>query len=128
LQHFIAGGWSTSGIRTFVQSIHDHENGKLSWEFEDGFETIRKIGLAGTFGTVAARLVQLIKDIPAAIRVMAKLEEKGRQRATDMALGGILEVEVMIRDQGRRLFSRCLDIFDNGGADQQHELRITEIS
>jgi hypothetical protein len=59
-----------------------------------------------------------MKDIPAAIRGMAKLEEKGRQQATDMMLGGVLEVEVMICDQGRRLFSRCLNIFDNGGADR----------
>ena len=44
-----------------------------------------------------------------------------------MALGGVLNDEVMIRDQGRRLFSHGLDVLDNGGADQERELLITGI-
>jgi hypothetical protein len=69
------------------------------------------------FGTIAARLVQLTKGIQTAIRVSTELEEKGCQQATNMALGGILEIEVMIRDQDRRLFLYVLDVSDNGGAD-----------
>ena len=45
-----------------------------------------------------------MKDIPKRITVVAELGDKGSQQAMDMALGGVLEVKVMIRDQGRSLF------------------------
>jgi hypothetical protein len=35
-----------------------------------------------------------------------------------MALGGVLEIKVMICDQGR-LFSRILDVLYDGGANQE---------
>jgi hypothetical protein len=45
-----------------------------------------------------------MKNMLEGIAVVTELEEKGCQQAIDMALGGVLEVEVMISDQRRSLF------------------------
>jgi len=52
------------------------------------------------------------------------LEEKGGQQAMEIPLGGILEVEIVISNQGRRLLFCVLDVLDNGRAYQQYELPI----
>jgi hypothetical protein len=41
----------------------------------------------------------LRKKVPARVRVVNKLEEEGGQQAPDISFGGILEVEVVVRDQ-----------------------------
>jgi hypothetical protein len=63
-----------------------------------------------------------MKDIPAALRVVTKLEEERCQQATDMALGDVLEIKVIIGNQGRPVFSHVPDILDNGGADRRDEV------
>ena len=67
-----------------------------------------------------------MKDIPAALRVVTKLEEERCQQATDMALGDVLEIKVIIGNQGRPVFSHVPDILDNSRADQQDEFFIVE--
>ena len=62
-----------------------------------------------------------MKNVPATVAVVSQLEEKRRQQATDMALGGILKVEVVVRDQSRPGLSRVLDVFDNGRAYQWYK-------
>jgi hypothetical protein len=39
------------------------------------------------------------KKVPARIRVVNKLQEDGSQQSPDISFGGILEVEVVVRDQ-----------------------------
>jgi hypothetical protein len=98
VQDLVASGWGSSGIRTLIQSVHDDENWRLFWEFDHGFETFYEIVVAGSFGTTAALVVQLTKNIPARIRVVTELEENGGQQATDMALRDVFIVEIMICD------------------------------
>jgi len=45
-----------------------------------------------------------MKNILEGIALVTELEQNGRQQAMEMALGGVLEVEVMISDQRRSLF------------------------
>ena len=44
------------------------------------------------------RDVQPMKNVPATLGEITKLEEKGRQQATDITLRCILMVEIIIRD------------------------------
>jgi hypothetical protein len=67
-----------------------------------------------------------MKDIPATVRVVTELEEKRCQQAVDAALGCILEVEVVIRDQCRPSFLHVLDVLDNSGTFPKYEFSITE--
>jgi hypothetical protein len=48
--------------------------------------------------------------------MVTELGEKRGQQAIEMALGGVLEVKVMIGDQGEPLFSHALDILNDSGA------------
>jgi hypothetical protein len=41
----------------------------------------------------------LKKKVPARIRVVSKLQEKGSQQSPEISFGGILEVEVVVRDE-----------------------------
>jgi hypothetical protein len=69
----------------------------LSREFEYGFETFNKCSVTGSFETGRTALVkQLKKDILATIGLDTKLVEKRRQQATELALGGIVGIEVII--------------------------------
>jgi hypothetical protein len=88
----------------------------LSWEFQHVFKTLRKVDITGLFVPITAHGEQFVKNIPAMVRVVGELEEKGCQQATDVALRGITEVEVMVRDQGRTNLAHVLDVLDNGGA------------
>jgi hypothetical protein len=92
--------WGPSVIRAFIECVHDDVNRDLSWEFEHRFETLCKCGLAGLFGAITTIRVESRKDSPAIVRVVTKLSEKGRQQATNVALGDILEIEVIVCDQG----------------------------
>jgi hypothetical protein len=65
-----------------------------------------------------------MKNIPATVRLVTKLEEEGRQQAADIALGGILEIKIIVCDQGRFGISRIFDVLDNGGAYQGYEFPI----
>jgi hypothetical protein len=67
-----------------------------------------------------------MKDIPAMLRVVTKLEENGNQQAVDVALGGILIVEIIISKQDRSDFSHTLDVLDDGGAYGEHKCPIIE--
>ena len=67
-----------------------------------------------------------MKDIPAVLRVVTKLEEERCQQAMDMVLGDVLEIKVIIGNQGRPVFLHVPDILDNGRADQQDEFFIVE--
>ena len=51
-----------------------------------------------------------MKNTPASVRVATKLEKKGRQQAPDVTLGFILEIEIMVRDQGRLDISRVINV------------------
>jgi hypothetical protein len=57
-----------------------------------------------------------MKSIPTTVRVVTKLEEKGRQQAADVTLGGILKVKVIVRDQCRLVLSHVINIFNDSGA------------
>jgi hypothetical protein len=57
-----------------------------------------------------------MKDIPAKIRIITELEEKGCQQAADIALGSVLEIKVIERDQCRPCLLHVLDILNNSGA------------
>jgi hypothetical protein len=67
-----------------------------------------------------------MKNIPATIGTITELEEKGCQQATEIALGVVIEMKVMIGNQGPHLFPGVLDIIDNGRADDKHEHHTTE--
>jgi hypothetical protein len=69
----------------------------LSRELEYGFETFKKYSVTGSFDRGQTALVkQLKKDILATIELGTKLVEERRQQATEMALGGIVGIEVII--------------------------------
>jgi hypothetical protein len=57
-----------------------------------------------------------MKKIPATVRVATELEEEGRQQPVDITLRGVLEIEVIISDQGRLGILYVFNILDNGGA------------
>lgn len=59
---------------------------------------------------------------------MLQLHDKGSQQALDIALGDIIGVEVIKRDQIRLGLSGALDVLDDGGAYQQDEFSITGTS
>ena len=115
VQHLFAGGWCSSGIWTLIQCVQDNENWKLSREFEHLFKTFREGGNTGLFGAITACGEQVIKNIPATVRVVSQLKEKRRQQAADIPLGSIFKVKVIPRDQGRTGLSHVLDVFDNSG-------------
>jgi|SRR6266850_3108013 len=50
-----------------------------------------------------------------------KLEEKGRQYTTDVALGGILKIKVIIGNQCGLGLSHALQVLDDGRAYRQDE-------
>ena len=72
------------------------------------------------------RGVQFVKNIPAIVGVVTKLEEKGCQQAADMALGSILGVKVVVCDPCRTGLSHVLDVLDNSRAYQKYKYPITE--
>ena len=49
-------------------------------------KTFFKGGTAGLLGAITTLGVQLIKNIPATVRVASELEKKGCQQAADVAL------------------------------------------
>ena len=65
-----------------------------------------------------------MKNIPATVRVVTELEEKGRQQAADVAFEGILEIKVKVSDQCRLGLSRGLDVLNNSGAYPIYEFSI----
>jgi hypothetical protein len=65
-----------------------------------------------------------MKNIPATVGLVTELEKNGGQQAADVALGGILEIEIIVRDQGRLGILQFFDVLDNGGAYQQYEFPI----
>ena len=67
-----------------------------------------------------------MKNIPTTVRVVTELEEKGRQEAADFTLGGILKVEVIVRDQRRLVLSHVINILNDSGADKKYEFSITK--
>jgi len=62
------------------------------------------------------RGIQFMKSVPATGRGITELEEKGGQQAVDIPLGGVLEVKIVISDQGSCPVSYILDVFDDGRA------------
>src|ERR1019366_5006522 len=72
------------------------------------------------------RGVQVIKNIPATVRIATELEEKGCQQAVDIALGSILEVKIVVCDQCRPGLSHVLNVLNNSGAYQKYEFPITD--
>lgn len=75
------------------------------------------------------RGVHLMKHAPAKVGVITKLEEERRLQTADVALRGILKIEIIIGDQPINIdqcrcgLSHVLDI-DNGGANRQYEFTI----
>jgi hypothetical protein len=65
-----------------------------------------------------------MKNIPATVRVVTELEEKGCQQAADVAFEGILEIKVKVRDQCRFGLSHDLDVLNNSGAYPKYEFSI----
>jgi hypothetical protein len=123
----LAGGRRSMVTRTLVQRIHDNKDRKLSREFEHAFETLCKDSVAGLFGAIAIGGVQLIKNIPTTIRTVAELKKKGCQQATEIALGSILDIEIIVRDQYLLSLLHVLDVFDHGRTSREDEPPISEI-
>jgi hypothetical protein len=67
-----------------------------------------------------------MKNIPATFRVVSQLEEKGGQQAADIALGSILEVKIVIRDQSRPKLLYVLDVFNTSGAYRWYQFLLIE--
>ena len=80
--HERMGSRCYSGIRP---GIKNNVSRDLTWEIEHVVKTPRQRSLR--------------KKVPARIRVVNKLQEEGIQQATDISFGGILEVEVVVRDK-----------------------------
>src|SRR5712692_6645519 len=58
--------------------------------------------------------------------MVAELGEKGCQEATEAALGGILIVKVVVRNQCRLVFSHVLDILNNCRAYRKYKCPIRD--
>jgi hypothetical protein len=71
-----------------------------------------------------ARGVQFMKNIPATVRVVTELEDKGCQQATDVAFEGILKIKVKVRNQRQFGLSHDLDVLNNSGAYPKYEFSI----
>jgi hypothetical protein len=65
-----------------------------------------------------------MKNAPATVGLDTELGEKGRQQAAEVAFKGILEIEIIVRDQARLGVLHVFDVLDNGGAYQQYEFPI----
>jgi hypothetical protein len=126
IQYLFTGGWSSSGIRTLVQGVHDDENRKLSWGFEHPFKASCKSCIAGLFRAIMVPGVQRKKNILATIAIVSELDEKRPQQAADIVFRGSLKGEVIVRDQGGSGLSHVLDVFDNSRACRRYESPITE--
>jgi uncharacterized pyridoxal phosphate-containing UPF0001 family protein len=86
VQHLFTGRRCFGGTWAFIQSVQDNKNRELSWQSEHILETCCKSGTTRLLGAFAALEVQLIKNIPAPVRVADELEEDGRQHAADVTL------------------------------------------
>jgi hypothetical protein len=120
--------WNATAIRTLVKSIDDKVYGALIRECEHLFQTSCQNRVTGLlFASVVVRM-KTRQNITTKFWASRKLSEKGRDHVMQALLIGAPEIEIKISYWYLSWLAHSFDIFDDRGAERQHEITVDGMS